>query len=195
MIEALRIGSYDDPAADFGAVVSAESRQQVMQAMDQAVANGAEILVDGRTLVPVGLEGFFVGASLLDRVTTDMDFYKSEIFGPVRGIVRTSSLDEAIGITNGHEYGNGAVIFTSSGPAAHRFVDEVKAGMLGVNVAVPVPVGHHNFGGLRRSKFGDAHMFGPDAARFYTDLKTVSQRWPEPADGQNGLTMAFPSNG
>jgi malonate-semialdehyde dehydrogenase (acetylating)/methylmalonate-semialdehyde dehydrogenase len=195
MIEALHIGSYDDPKADFGAVISPESRKQVHDAMDRAVADGAEILIDGRNTVPEGLAGFFVGASLLDRVSPHMDFYKNEIFGPVRGLVRTASLDEAIDITNAHEFGNGAVIFTRSGPAAHRFVEDVKAGMLGVNVAVPVPVGHHNFGGLRRSKFGDAHMFGPDAARFYTDLKTVSQRWPEPADSDISLTMAFPSNG
>src|SRR3546814_17947501 len=94
--------------------------------------------------------------------------------------MRLKDLDEAIEVTNAHEYGNGAVIFTRSGHAAHRFVTEVEPGMLGVNVPVPVPVGHHNFGGLRRSKFGDAHMFGPDAARFYTKMKTVSTRWPEP---------------
>jgi malonate-semialdehyde dehydrogenase (acetylating)/methylmalonate-semialdehyde dehydrogenase len=192
-IKALRLGAYDDAKADLGAVVSAESRRQVLAATRQAVEDGATVIVDRHGEV-ADRKGFYVGPSLLDHVRTDMDLYKQEIFGPVRGIVRVADLDEAIAVTNGHEFGNGAVIYTRSGPAAHRFVSEVKAGMIGVNVAVPVPVGHHNFGGLRRSKFGDAHMFGPDAARFYTDLKTVSQRWPD-AKPTQAPSMAFPSNG
>jgi malonate-semialdehyde dehydrogenase (acetylating) / methylmalonate-semialdehyde dehydrogenase len=193
-INALHVGCYNDPKADFGAVVSADSKMQVVAAIDRAVSDGARILIDGRNAEVASGEGFFVGASLLDDVTPEMDIYKTEIFGPARGIVRVETLAEAIAVTNAHEFGNGAVIYTRSGPSAHQFVSEVKAGMLGVNVAVPVPAGHHNFGGLRRSKFGDAHMFGPDAARFYTDLKTVSQRWPDTAESRP-LSMAFPSNG
>lgn len=192
-IKALHVGAFDDPKADFGAVISAASKDQVLSSIEHAVNQGANLVVDGRENTYSG-EGYFVGASLLDNVTTEMEMYQKEIFGPVRGIIRAESLDDAIRIINDHEYGNGAVIYTRDGQSAHRFVTEVKAGMLGVNVAVPVPVGHHNFGGLRRSKFGDAHMFGPDAARFYSDLKTVSQRWPDAREGFGVLTMAFPSN-
>lgn len=192
MIQALHVGAYNDPKADFGAVVTENAKRFVEQAIADAVTDGAELVLDGRGFVVPGHErGFYTGPTLLDRITTDMDFWKTEIFGPARGIMRVKDLDEAIAITNAHEYGNGAVIFTRSGHAAHRFIEEVEAGMQGVNVAVPVPVGHHNFGGLRRSKFGDAHMFGPDAARFYTKMKTVSQRWPEPDQGQVPLSLAF----
>ncbi|WP_016744019.1 CoA-acylating methylmalonate-semialdehyde dehydrogenase [Rhizorhabdus wittichii] len=194
-IEALHIGAYDDPKADFGAVITADAKRTVEQAISDAVAAGAELVIDGRGFAVPGLErGFFTGATLLDRITTDMDFWKTEIFGPARGIVRAQDLDEAIAITNAHEYGNGAVIFTQNGHTAHRFVTEVEAGMLGVNVSVPVPVGHHNFGGLRRSKFGDAHMYGPDAARFYTKIKSISQRWPVRTQSTIPLSLAFPSN-
>ncbi|WP_223430476.1 CoA-acylating methylmalonate-semialdehyde dehydrogenase [Pseudomonas sp. GL-B-26] len=191
-IKALRMGAYNDPKADFGAVISTVSKEQVLASIDTAIEQGGELIIDGR--FGEDSNGFYVGASLIDNVTVEMEMYKKEIFGPVRGIVRVNSLDEAIDVTNHHEYGNGAVIYTRDGNSAHRFTVEVKAGMLGVNVAVPVPVGHHNFGGLRRSKFGDAHMFGPDAARFYSDLKTVSQRWPESGGDSHTLSMAFPSN-
>lgn len=194
-IHALRVGAYDDPSADFGAVVTAEAKSVVERAISDAEAAGAELVIDGRNLVVEGFEGgYFTGPTLLDHVTTDMDFWKTEIFGPARGIVRVNDLDEAIEITNAHEYGNGAVIFTQNGAVAHRFIAEVEAGMLGVNVAVPVPVGHHNFGGLRRSKFGDAHMYGPDAARFYTKSKSVSQRWPVQAQAAAPVSLAFPTN-
>jgi malonate-semialdehyde dehydrogenase (acetylating)/methylmalonate-semialdehyde dehydrogenase len=193
-IQALHVGAYDDQRADYGPLVSAESKRHVLRAIDQCVRDGGELVLDGRDLaVPGHAEGFYVGPTLLDRVTPDMAFYKEEIFGPARGIVRVDSLDEAIGLTNSHEYGNGAVIYTGNGRAVHQFVSEVEAGMLGVNVPVPVPVGYHNFGGLRRSKFGDAHMFGPDAARFYTKLKTVSQRWPEPKQAA-ATSLAFAPN-
>lgn len=191
-IKALRVGAYNDPKADFGAVISPVSKEQILASIDTAIEQGGEMIIDGRS--GDNTNGFYIGASLIDNVSVDMEMYKKEIFGPVRGIVRVNSLDEAIDVTNHHEYGNGAVIYTRDGDSAHRFTVEVKAGMLGVNVAVPVPVGHHNFGGLRRSKFGDAHMFGPDAARFYSDLKTVSQRWPESGGGSHTLSMAFPSN-
>ena len=195
-IQALHVGAYNDPKADFGAVITADAKRVVEQAIADGVAAGAELVLDGRGLVVPGLEdGFYAGPSLLDHVTVEMEFWKKEVFGPARGIMRLKDLDEAIEVTNAHEYGNGAVIFTRSGHAAHRFVTEVEAGMLGVNVPVPVPVGHHNFGGLRRSKFGDAHMFGPDAARFYTKMKTVSQRWPEPEQSaSSSFSLAFPSN-
>jgi len=178
-VRALKVGAYDDPHADFGALVSAESKGAVEDATNACVQSGAEVVVDGRGVrVAQHPEGFYFGATLLDRVTPQMDFYQKEVFGPVRGIVHSASLDEAMAITNSHEYGNGAVIYTSSGHSANRFVSEVEAGAIGVNVAVPVPAGYFNFGGFRRSRFGDAYLFGPDAARFFTKTKTVSQKWP-----------------
>lgn len=195
-IARLKIGAYDDPAADFGPVVTRAARDAVEAAIARAVDEGGELVVDGRGLRIPGHEGgYFTGASLVDRVTRDMQLWREEIFGPVRGMMRVADLDEAVELVNAHEYGNGAVIFTRSGRAAQLFCAEVEAGMLGVNVPVPVPAGHHNFGGLRRSKFGDAHMFGPDAARFYTKMKTISQRWPAEATPEPAkLSLDFPSN-
>jgi len=193
----LKVGAFDDPTADFGPLVTAAARDATEQAVTRAVAEGAELVLDGRGLTIPGYEGgYFTGPSLVDEVTRDMQMWREEIFGPVRGMMRANDLDEAIEIVNAHEYGNGAVIFTRSGGAASRFCGDVEAGMLGVNVPVPVPAGHHNFGGLRRSKFGDAHMFGPDAARFYTKAKTVSQRWPAEDEtiGDSRLSLDFPGN-
>lgn len=194
-IKGLKIGAYDTPGMDFGALVTRAARDAVEAAIDQALAEGGEMVHDGRGLaVPGGEEGFFTGATLIDRITPQMQLWRDEIFGPVRGIMRVVDLDAAIELVNAHEYGNGAVIFTRSGGAGARFCAEVEAGMLGVNVPVPVPAGHHNFGGLRRSKFGDAHMFGPDAARFYTKMKTVSQRWPGDVAVSQPLNLDFPGN-
>jgi malonate-semialdehyde dehydrogenase (acetylating)/methylmalonate-semialdehyde dehydrogenase len=193
----LKVGSYDDPVADYGPLVSAQARQTCLEAVDVALAAGATVVADGRGLqVPGRGEGYYLGPTLLDHVTPEMAFYQEEVFGPARGIVRAATLDEAIAITNAHEYGNGAVIFTRDGHSAQRFMTEVEAGMIGVNVPIPVPVGYFNFGGLRRSRFGDAQMFGPDAARFFTKLKTVSQRWPLPGDGQapESASLAFVTN-
>lgn len=197
-IAGLKVGPYDDAAADFGPVVTKAARDAVEVAIQRSIEEGGELVIDGRGLTIAGHEnGYYTGPSLVDRVTRDMQLWREEIFGPVRGIMRVSDLQEAIEVVNAHEYGNGAVIFTRSGGAAHDFCEEVEAGMLGVNVPVPVPVGHHNFGGLRRSKFGDAHMFGPDAARFYTKMKTVSQRWPAPETASaeaRRMSLDFPSN-
>lgn len=191
-INALKVGPYNDPAADFGAVISAQSKQSVLRAIDECQRAGAEMVIDGRDIKVAGHEnGYYIGPTLFDHVTTEMEMYKQEVFGPVRAIMRPVSFDEAIAITNKHEFGNGAVIFTRDGKSAHRFMSEVEAGMIGVNVPVPLPVGYFNFGGLRRSKFGESHMFGPDAARFYTKLKTVSQRWPNPDQQAMPVSLAF----
>lgn len=193
-IQALKVGSYDTPNADFGAVISQQSKDVAERAMADAIQAGAKILVDGRGLQIAGKEGgYYMGPCLLDDINTDMEFYKQEVFAPVRGIVRAGSLEQAIDITNTHEFGNGAVIYTRDGYAAQRFGELVEAGMIGINVPVPVPAGYHNFGGLRRSKFGDGHLFGPDAVRFYTKIKTYSQRWPEPTESSN-YSINFPSN-
>lgn len=194
--KALDIGPYNDPKADFGAVVSLQSKQAVERSIETCIQQGGELLLDGRGLhVPGHENGYYVGPTLFDRVTTSMEMYQQEIFGPVRGIMRPSNFDEALAITNAHEYGNGSVIFTRDGKAAHRFMHEIESGMIGVNVPVPLPSGFFNFGGLRRSKFGEGHLYGPDAARFYTKIKTVSQRWPEPDQQSALVSLAFNPKG
>mgnify|MGYP000544145518 FL=1 len=190
--KALKVGPYDDPQADFGAVVSAQSKQAVLQAIENCIKDGGELLLDGRDLqVPGHANGYYVGPTLFDRVTTDMQMYKEEIFGPVRAIMRPMTLDEAIAITNAHDFGNGSVIYTRDGKSAHRFMTEVESGMIGVNVSVPLPAAYFNFGGLRRSKFGEGHLYGPDAARFYTKIKTISQRWPDADQQAAPVSLAF----
>ena len=188
----LKVGPYNDPQADFGAVVSAQSKQAVLQAIENCIKDGGELLLDGRGLqVPGHANGYYVGPTLFDRVTTDMQMYKEEIFGPVRAIMRPMTLDEAIDITNAHDFGNGSVIYTRDGKSAHRFMTEVESGMIGVNVSVPLPAAYFNFGGLRRSKFGEGHLYGPDAARFYTKIKTISQRWPDADQQAAPVSLAF----
>ena len=190
--KALTMGAYNDPAADFGAVISAQSQQAVLKAIDQCVADGAELLLDGRSYQhPEYPNGYYIGPTLFDHITTEMAFYKLEVFGPARGIIRVNSLDEAIEVTNRHDFGNGSVIFTRDGKSANRFFMEVESGMIGVNVPVPLPVSYFNFGGLRRSKFGESHLYGPDAARFYTKLKTISQKWPDAEEQNQALSLAF----
>ena len=191
-IKALKIGPYNDPQADFGAVISAQSKEAVLQAIETCVQQGGELVLDGRGLeVPGHADGYYIGPTLFDRVTTEMHMYKEEVFGPVRGIMRPMTFDEAIAITNAHDYGNGSVIFTRDGKSAHRFMSEIESGMIGVNVSVPLPAAYFNFGGLRSSKFGEGHLYGPDAARFYTKIKTVSQRWPEPDQQAAPVSLAF----
>lgn len=191
-IEALKVGAYDDASADFGAVVSKESKQFVEQSISRCLEEGGELVLDGRKLQVAGHpHGYYLGPTLFDRVTTDMHLYKEEVFGPVRAIMRPTTFDEAIEITNKHEYGNGSVLFTRDGKSAHRFMLEIESGMVGINVPVPLPSAYFNFGGLRRSKFGESHLYGPDAARFYTKLKTVSQRWPEPDERALPVSLAF----
>lgn len=190
--KALKVGPYNDPQADFGAVVSAQSKQAVLQAIENCIKDGGELLLDGRGLqVPGHANGYYVGPTLFDRVTTDMQMYKEEIFGPVRAIMRPMTLDEAIAITNAHDFGNGSVIYTRDGKSAHRFMTEVESGMIGVNVSVPLPAAYFNFGGLRRSKFGEGYLYGPDAARFYTKIKTISQRWPDADQQVAPVSLAF----
>ena len=194
-IEKLRIGRWDDPAADYGPLITRAAQQSVQAAVEEGIEAGARVAVDGRALsVPGGENGFFVGGTLLDGVRPGMRFYDEEVFGPARGIVRAGDVDEAIRLVNEHELGNGVAIFTRDGWAARKFFESVDVGMIGINVPVPVPAGYHNFGGLKRSKFGEGHLFGPDAVRFYTKVKTMSMRWPEPKDGPAGAAFNFPTN-
>jgi len=191
----LRVGDGADNANDMGPLVTAAHRDRVRGYIDQGVAEGAELVVDGRGLVVPGREqGFFLGGTLFDRVRPGMMIYREEIFGPVLCVLRAASLQEAMALVDGHEYGNGACIFTRDGEAARFFTDRVQAGMVGVNVPLPVPVASHSFGGWKRSLFGDLYAYGPDAVRFYTRRKTISQRWP--AGGAcEGPRYTFPSNG
>jgi len=194
-IEELKVGAYDDTEADFGPLITRQSKDTVERFIGESLADGAELCVDGREIEVAGYEnGFFLGGTLVDHVRPGMSFYREEVFGPARGIVRATDVDEAIELVNDHEFGNGAAIFTRDGHAARRFFDEIDVGMIGVNVPVPVPAGYHNFGGLKRSKFGEGHLYGPDAARFYTKIKTISARWPAPSSGSAGADLTMPTN-
>ena len=176
-VEKLKAGSYDDETADFGAIISAEAKQSILNAINEAVKEGANIVVDGRNPDVENEEGFYLGATLLDNVTPDMNVYKEEVFGPVRAIVPVDSIDESIQLINDHLYGNGVAVFTNSGRDARKFTQEIEVGMVGVNVPIPIPVGYYHFGGWKASRFGEGQMFGPDTARFFTKTKMVSERW------------------
>ncbi|KAA5837965.1 CoA-acylating methylmalonate-semialdehyde dehydrogenase [Saccharopolyspora hirsuta] len=189
----LRIGPGTDPASEMGPLITAEHRDKVASYVPKAREQGAEVVVDGTGLQVEGHEnGFFVGVSLLDKVTPDMDAYRDEIFGPVLSVVRVASYEEGLALINSSRWGNGTAIFTRDGGAARRFQLEVQAGMVGVNVPIPVPVGYHSFGGWKDSLFGDHHIYGNDGIHFYTRGKVVTTRWPDPSDG--GIDLGFPSN-
>ncbi|WP_458527416.1 CoA-acylating methylmalonate-semialdehyde dehydrogenase [Onishia taeanensis] len=178
-IQALKIGPGTERGLDMGALVTAEHRDKVMGYLEIGTQEGARLVADGRGLtIPGHEDGYFLGGCLFDRVTPEMRIYQEEIFGPVLCVVRVESLDEAIALINAHEYGNGTCLFTADGEAARRFTDRIQVGMVGINVPLPVPVAYHSFGGWKRSLFGDLHAYGPDAVRFYTRRKAVSQRWP-----------------
>ncbi|MFB6804511.1 CoA-acylating methylmalonate-semialdehyde dehydrogenase [Peribacillus butanolivorans] len=194
-VEELKVGAYNDENADFGAVITQESKNTIIKYIDESLEEGAELCVDGRNPeICETNKGFYLGATLLDHVTPEMKIYRDEVFGPARIVVRVNNLDEAIALVNNHEFGNGVTIFTESGAAARKFSEQIEVGMVGVNVPIPIPVGYHNFGGWKRSKFGEGHMFGPDTVRFFTKTKTVSERWPESKEIENKTDFSFPSN-
>ncbi|RMC32908.1 CoA-acylating methylmalonate-semialdehyde dehydrogenase [Paracoccus alkanivorans] len=179
-IEKLKVGPWtagDD--VDYGPVVTRAAKENIHRLVQSGIDQGAELVVDGRDFSLQGYEdGFFVGPHLFDRVTPDMDIYKTEIFGPVLSTVRAGSYEEAIGLAMHHEYGNGTAIFTRDGDAARDFANRINIGMVGINVPIPVPLAYHTFGGWKKSGFGDLNQHGPDAFRFYTRTKTVTARWP-----------------
>jgi malonate-semialdehyde dehydrogenase (acetylating) / methylmalonate-semialdehyde dehydrogenase len=176
---AVRVGPGDDPVSEMGPLVTGQAKQRVTDYIAAGARQGAEVVVDGRGLtVPGYEEGFFVGPTLIDRVTPDMDVYTDEIFGPVLSVVRAGTVDEAIRLVNANPYGNGTAIFTSDGESARRFTREVRVGMIGVNVPIPVPVSFYSFGGWKDSLFGDSPIHGPEGVRFYTRAKVVTSRWP-----------------
>ena len=191
-VRALKIGPATDPEAEMGPLVTRQHMEKVTGYIDLGVKEGAELVVDGRDFKLQGYEnGYFVGGTLLDRVTPEMRVYKEEIFGPVLSVVRSPDYAHAVGLINAHEFGNGAAIFTRDGDAARSFADTVEAGMVGVNVPIPVPVAYHSFGGWKRSIFGDHAIYGPEGVHFYTRLKTVTSRWPEGI--KSGAVFTFPT--
>ena len=193
-ISKLKVGSFTEEGTDFGPVISKESKESILKAIDLAEQQGATVANDGRKLNSIeNSNGFFIGPTLLDHITPDMDIFEQEVFGPVRNVVRVDSLDAAITLINSQQLANGVTIFTNDGAAARKFTTEIDVGMVGVNVPIPIPVGYHNFAGFKGSRFGEGHMFGPDQARFYTKTKTVSERWPEVTE-KTATTFAFPSN-
>ncbi|WP_230281229.1 CoA-acylating methylmalonate-semialdehyde dehydrogenase [Croceicoccus sp. Ery15] len=190
-INALRVGVSTDPDAHYGPVVTPEHKARIEQWIQTAVDEGSELVIDGRGFTLQGHEkGFFVAPTLLDRVTTDMSSYKEEIFGPVLQMVRAKDFEEAVALPSKHQYGNGVAIFTRNGHAAREFASRVNVGMVGVNVPIPVPVSYHSFGGWKRSAFGDTNQYGMEGLRFWTKVKTVTQRWPDGGgDGSNAFLI------
>ena len=190
----LKIGPGMEEGVDMGPIYAREHRKSVIRWIDQGEAEGAELVVDGRPFVhPDRPEGYFLGVSLFDHVTPDMKIYNEEIFGPVLGIVRAATYDEALGLINSHQYANGTAIFTTDGGAARRFKLEVDVPMIGVNVPIPVPAGYLSFGGAKESALGDLAMRGEDGIRFFTQQKMVTERWPEPGR-RASLSLVFPGN-
>ncbi len=190
-IAKLRIGVSSDKDADYGPVVNAAHRTRVENWIQTGVDEGAELVVDGRGFVLQGHEkGFFIGPSLFDHVKPTMESYKEEIFGPVLQIVRAADFEEAVSLPSQHQYGNGVAIFTRNGHAAREFAARVNVGMVGINVPIPVPVAYHTFGGWKRSAFGDTNQHGPEGVRFWTKIKTITQRWPDGSpDGGNAFVI------
>ncbi len=193
-LASMKIGPGHDNTNDMGPLVTRAHFEKVKEYVDVGVKEGATLVVDGRDTVVQGYEnGFFLGGCLFDHVTPDMKIYKDEIFGPVLGIVRVNTQQEAMDLINAHEYGNGTCIFTRDGESARYFTDNIQVGMVGVNVPLPVPVAYHSFGGWKRSIFGDLAMYGPDGVRFWTRRKTITQRWPS-ASLRESAVFSFPSN-
>ena len=185
----LRIGAGTEPDSQLGPLITGAHRDKVASYLDIAIAEGAKVLIDGRQQSFDG-DGFFLGASLLDSVHTDMAVYRDEIFGPVLAIVRVDTADEALRIVNANPYGNGAAVFTRDGGAARSFELDVEAGMVGINVPIPVPVAYYSFGGWKDSLFGDSHMYGAEGVHFYTRTKVVTSRWPNPST--SAVDLGFP---
>ena len=187
----LKINDGMDKQAEMGPVVSAAAKTRIEKLIDTGVAEGATLVVDGRGLkVPGREQGFFVGGTLFDHVTSNMTIYQEEIFGPVLCILRVPDMATAVELINNHEYGNGVAVYTRDGGVAREFVRQIEVGMVGVNVPLPVPMAFSSFGGWKRSLFGDHHMYGPEGVRFYTRSKAVMQRWPDSLSA--GAEFAFP---
>ncbi len=185
----VKVGDGMQPDSEMGPLVTREHRDKVASYIEKGAAEGAKVVTDGRETAPDN-GGFFLGATLLDDVTPEMEVYKDEIFGPVLGIARVDTYEEAVRLVNENPYGNGVAIFTRDGGVARQFQFEVNAGMVGVNVPIPVPVAYYSFGGWKNSLFGDLHIYGPEGIQFYTQGKVVTSRWPDPATSK--VDLGFP---
>ncbi|MFI6574333.1 CoA-acylating methylmalonate-semialdehyde dehydrogenase [Nocardiopsis sp. NPDC050513] len=197
-VERLRVGPGDDDRSEMGPLVTREHRDKVASYLDSGVEQGATLAIDGRVHPVLGgeTEGFWLGPSLLDHVTPEMDCYRDEIFGPVLSVVRVSGYDEAVALINGNRYGNGTAVFTNDGGAARRFQNEIQVGMVGINVPIPVPMAYYSFGGWKQSLFGDSHAHGTEGVHFYTRTKAVTARWTDPGKRpEGGVDLGFPTNG
>ncbi len=188
-IPKVKVGGGLEPDSEMGPLVTREHRDRVASYVERAPGEGATIVVDGRESAPPG-DGFFLGPSLIDNVEPGMDNYRDEIFGPVLGITRVDTYDDAIRLVNESPYGNGTAIFTRDGGVARQFQFDVQAGMVGINVPIPVPVAYYSFGGWKNSLFGDRHIYGPEGIDFYTRSKVVTSRWPDPATSK--VDLGFP---
>jgi len=185
----VKVGDGMEPGSEMGPLVTREHRDKVASYIESGAGQGAKVVADGRDTAPDG-DGFFLGVSLLDDVTPEMDAYKDEIFGPVLSVVRAKTYDEAVSLVNDNPYGNGVALFTRDGGAARQFQFDVNAGMVGINVPIPVPVAYYSFGGWKASLFGDLHMYGPEGIQFYTRGKVVTARWPDPSTSK--VDLGFP---
>jgi malonate-semialdehyde dehydrogenase (acetylating)/methylmalonate-semialdehyde dehydrogenase len=172
-----------------GPLITREHRDKVAGYVGSGASSGATVVVDGRE-EDVPADGFFLGTTLLDKVTPEMDVYRDEIFGPVLCVVRAETYDEAVSLINSNDFANGVAIFTRDGGAARRFQFDIEVGMVGINVPIPVPVSYYSFGGWKNSLFGDTHMYGPEGINFYTRGKVVTSRWPDPATST--IDLGFP---
>ncbi|GEM44707.1 CoA-acylating methylmalonate-semialdehyde dehydrogenase [Deinococcus cellulosilyticus] len=185
----LKVGPGNDPQSEMGPLITREHRDKVASYIAGAETQGAKVVVDGRSTEVPG-NGFFLGVSLIDNVTPDMSCYQDEIFGPVLCVVRADTYEEGLNLINDNPYGNGTAIFTRDGGVARKFQFECNAGMVGVNVPIPVPVAYYSFGGWKASLFGDTHMYGPDGIKFFTRTKVVTSRWPDPSTSK--VDLGFP---
>jgi malonate-semialdehyde dehydrogenase (acetylating) / methylmalonate-semialdehyde dehydrogenase len=186
----IKVGPGSDASSEMGPLVTREHRDKVASYIEKGKEQGAEVVADGRDHPLAAGDGFFLGLSLIDRVTPDMDSYRNEIFGPVLEVIRVPTYTDAVRLVNDNPYGNGTAIFTRDGGAARQFQFEVEAGMVGINVPIPVPVAYYSFGGWKNSLFGDVHMYGPEGIQFYTRAKVVTSRWPDP--GTSKVDLGFP---
>ena len=185
----VKVGDGMNPDSEMGPLVTREHRDKVASYIEKGQEEGATVVTDGRETAPDG-GGFFLGVTLLDDVKPEMEVYKDEIFGPVLGVTRVDTYDEAVSLVNDNPYGNGVALFTRDGGVARQFQFDVNAGMVGVNVPIPVPVAYYSFGGWKNSLFGDLHIYGPEGIQFYTRGKVVTSRWPDPATSK--VDLGFP---
>ncbi|TBR20599.1 CoA-acylating methylmalonate-semialdehyde dehydrogenase [bacterium] len=191
-IAKLKVGPGSDPQSEMGPLITREHRDKVASYLESGPKEGATLVVDGRKDKASQNGGFFLGPSLLDHLKPTMAAYKDEIFGPILGIVRVDTYEEAVKLVNSNPFANGVAIFTRDGGAARRFQFDIQVGMVGINVPIPVPVSYYSFGGWKASLFGDLHMYGPDGIQFYTRAKVVTSRWPDPATSK--VDLGFPQN-